>query len=372
MNSETPSANYDVLSRQTAEVSVAAVVVNYNGGARILRVLEALQRQTYGLAQTIVVDNKSSDGSPQEIARRFPAVQVLAQEENHGLTIARNIGLNAARSALVFVVDHDIYPEPEAIAKMVEAYKEHKPVAICPRIRLLPESDTVQMEGAAVHFLGLLVLRHSLRPIESLSGESGYVAAFTGGCLLLERQEVLASGGFDELFFFYFEDLELSYRLRARGHRIWCAADAEVFHEPSDGTPGLSYRGQSSYPRRRAMLTMRNRLLTILIHYRLRTIVILLPSFLLFEIAALAMACKQGWGGAWFEAWSWQFKNAATIKARRCRQAAARQVPDRSILVGGPPPLANGLLKGRLASMMFRTFSGTLNVYWALVRSWIA
>jgi len=372
MTSVTEHPEHTTTPGQTAEPSVAAVVVNHNGGARILRVLEALQRQTYHLTQVVVVDNNSRDGSPQEIGKRFPAVELLVQDHNLGLTVARNKGLHATRTTLVLVIDHDIYPEPTAVERMVAAYKTHDATALCPRIRLLPERDIVQMEGAAVHFLGLLTIRHSLQPIDNLSGGPGYVPACTGGCLLLQRQKILDIGGFDELFFFYFEDLELSYRLRARGHRIWCATDAEVFHEPAEGTAGLSYRPQGIYPRRRAMLTMRNRLLTILIHYRLRTILILLPALVLFEIAAFSMACKNGWAGAWLESWSWQIENAAAIRARRRRQMAARKLPDRAILGGGPPPLAPGLLKGRLAKTLFSLLSKTFNVYWAIARPWIA
>jgi len=358
--------------RRATRVTVGAGVVNYNGGERIVRVIEALQRQTYPLEQIVVVDNHSSDGSPAQIRERFPAVEIITLSDNLGLTVARNIGLRTIQATLVFLVDHDIYPEPTAIEKMVEAYEKQKSTVVCPRIRLIPERNIVQMEGAALHFLGLLVLRHGHQPVESLSTNAGYVEACTGGCLLLHRQSVLDIGGFDELYFFYFEDLEFSLRVRASGHRIWCEPRAEVFHEPAEGTPSLSYRGSGAYPRQRALLTMRNRILTILIHYRFRTILLLMPAFMLFELATLAMAARRGWTKAWFEAWSWQFRNAAKIGQRRRCLTRIRRLEDRALLVGGPPPLAPGLLSSRLEQRLFKLFSMALNAYWAFARPWIA
>ena len=298
-------------------LSVGAVIVNFNGGERVLRAIEALHRQTYALAQIIVVDNNSTDDSPQRICQLYPTVRLMRLPSNTGLSAARNSGLNALQTALAFVVDHDIYANDTAIELMVAAYDKHETTVICPRIRLIPERGIVQMEGAAIHFLSLLILRHGYTAVESLANQGDYVDAFTGGCLLLHRQSVLDAGGFDELFFFYFEDLELALRLRLRGHRFWCEPRAEVFHEPGEGTPGLSYRRSQAYPRRRAYLTMRNRLLVILIHYRVQTILLLLPTFVLFELAALLMACHKRWPAEWFRAWYWQATNMRKILRRR-------------------------------------------------------
>jgi GT2 family glycosyltransferase len=351
--------------------SVGAVVVNFNGGDRVLRVVDALHRQSYALVGIVVVDNCSTDDSLSRIRSAYPSVQVLELPDNVGLSAARNIGLRALRTDLAFLVDHDIYAEESAIERMVAVWLEHKPSVICPRIRLLPERDTVQMEGAAIHFLSMLVLCNGDRPVAELADEGGYVDAFTGGCLLFHRQALLDAGAFDEMFFFYFEDLELSLRLHLRGHRFWCEPRAEVFHEPAAGTPGLSYRRAGAYPRRRANLTMRNRILVILMHYRFRTIVVLSPVLVLFELASLLMACFKGWPGEWFSAWHWQVANRGEIRARRRSSRLGRRCRDRDILIGGPLPMAAGFVRGGLQTHLFAAFSLLVNGYWLLARRWI-
>ena len=202
--------------------SVGAIVVNFNGGDRILRVVETLFLQTYPLTQIIVVDNNSSDGSVDRVTERYSSVHAIRLADNIGLSAARNVGLRALHTTLAFIVDHDIYAEDAAIETMVAAYLEHDAAVICPRIRLLPERDTVQIQGAAIHFLSMLILRNSYRPVSDVPDQASAVDAFTGGCLLVHRETILEAGAFDELVFFYFEDLELSLRLRLRGYRFWC------------------------------------------------------------------------------------------------------------------------------------------------------
>ena len=94
------------------EPSVSAVVINYNGGDRTIRCLEALTGQTRSLDHIVVVDNGSSDGGPERLRDRFPEVEVIELGENRGLPAARNIGLAAVGSDLVLLTDNDIYLEP--------------------------------------------------------------------------------------------------------------------------------------------------------------------------------------------------------------------------------------------------------------------
>ncbi len=352
-------------------VTVTAVVINFNGGERVLKTVASLLDQGPSLSGIVVVDNRSEDGSPQRIREQFPAVELIELDENVGLSAARNIGLRNLRSTLALLVDHDIYLEAGSLARMLAAYAEYRPAIVCPRIRLVPEREVVQTDGAQLHFLGTLGLRNAYSRAAEVPARPGYVGAAIGACLLLDRERVLAAGAFDELFFFYFEDLEFSMRMRLRGERIWCEARAEVYHERAAGTPGLSYRGQGDYPERRALLTMRNRLLTIFIHYRLRTILLLSPVLALYELAFLVESARKGWLRSWLSAWSWQIGNRATIAERRQRARRHRVLRDQDVLSGGVPPLAPGLVRSRLDRILLALFSSVINGYWALVRRWI-
>ena len=356
---------------EPAALAVGAVVVNYNGGRRVLRVVQALVESGSALSDIVVVDNSSDDGSVGQIGELFPTVRLVALETNVGLSVARNIGLGMLRTPLALLLDHDVYVGAGSIERMVAAYLEHQPAVVCPRIRLVPEHHIVQTDGASLHFLGTLSLRNAYRDVAVTPQASGFVDGAIGACLLLDRARVIAAGGFDEAFFFYFEDLEFALRLRLRGERFWCESAAEVFHERAEGTPGLSFRGQVTYPKRRAYLTMRNRLLTVFIHYRWRTLLVLLPVLLTYELASFVQSARMGWIRQWGQAWSWQLRNRGLLAARRRAARASRVLADRDVLTGGMPPLAPGLVNSRLERVLLTAFSVTANGYWRMARRWI-
>jgi GT2 family glycosyltransferase len=270
-------------------------------------------------------------------------------------------------TTLALLIDHDVYVEERCIERMVRAYEAEHPAVVCPRIRLIPERDIVQVDGAALHFLGTLILRHGYSHVDDTHPHAGYVGGCIGACMLLQREQVVNAGGFDESFFIYFEDLEFSLRLRAMGYRFWCEPTAEVFHERAAGTPGLSFRGRGRYPPRRAYLHMRNRLCTMLIHYRLRTLFVLLPVLSLYEFATFVVVLRRRWLSEWA-----QVRNLQTIIARRRRMQSLRVIDDKELLVGGEPPLTPGLLSSPAERVLVRWFSRIVNGYWLLTRNWIA
>jgi hypothetical protein len=156
--------------------------------------------------------------------------------------------------------------------------------------------------------------------------------------------------------------------MRALGHAILCVPEAVVHHDRGRGTPGLSYRGQGTYPHRRAYLTMRHRLLTMVTHYRLRTLLILAPALVVYEAATLVFVLRNGWIRPWMDAWLWQLRNLADIRRRRRVIQARRLVPDRVLLSGGALPLAQGVAEQPVASAAVAVLSFCLNLYWRAVR----
>lgn len=371
---------------QTPTPTVSAIVINFNGGERIINTIEALVRQPFPLKQILLVDNQSTDGTPERIRERFVdadtpiPVMVHDMGSNEGLPQARNTGLGmiAATPAseggppdLALLVDNDIYMEDRTIERMVEAYQQHgRPVIVCPRIRLIPERQTVQAEGAQCHFLGTMTLRHAYTDVEDLPDQSAVeVGGCIGACYLVDLPRVMEAGAFDETFFFYFEDLEFSMRMRGMGYKVVCEPKAVVWHERGLGTPGLSFRGkEKKYPPRRMYLSMRHRLLNLLIHYRLRTIVVLAPPLAVYECASLAIAMVRGFGWQWMRAWWWNLTHLGLIREKRRIVQARRTTPDREVLDGGPIPLAPGFVKNPIARVLIAGLNAIFNGYWSVAR----
>jgi len=234
-----------------------------------------------------------------------------------------------------------------------------------------PEADRIQSDGAQIHMTGTLRVRHADQSMNSCPAKQIQTEAFIGACLLVHRQTLIAMAGFDPDYFFYFEDLELSYRLSSLGHKIVCAAQALAYHDRGKGTPGLSYRGSGSYPRQRAYYVIRNRWLTIALHFQPRTLMILSPMLALYELALFIGALSRGWIVEWFKASFWMLKNAALVCARRTRCQRLRKVPDRAILSAGPLPFAPGVVQSRITQLSVGALERVLNRYWLVARRWL-
>ena len=349
--------------------TVTGVIVTYNGGSKVLRCIEALKGQDVPFDEIIVVDNASTDGSPVAIRERHPDVRLVELGANRGPSASRNASLSLAKGELIFWIDNDIYADPDCLGRMLQAWKAEQADLVVPRIVLIPEEHIVQADGGEAHFIGTLTLRNGFTPISQIrDSRRARIGASPSGCLLMVRRVASEVGGFDESYFFYFEDFEFSLRTRILGYRIVCEPSAVVRHDRGTGNPELAFRGSGKYPTERARLLMRNRLRTLLTHYSGRTLLALFPALALYELANLVFAVTRGWTRPWLQSWGWVITNHANVSERRRWIQSRRRVADREILTGGPLPLAPGLLNSGLLHWAVQAFSALLNGYWRMTR----
>jgi GT2 family glycosyltransferase len=352
-------------------MTISAVLVNFNSGDTILQAIQSLIEQGDVWDEITVVDNGSSDGSSLEVERCYPFVRIIALGENQGLSRARNAGLAAIQSDHVLFVDDDVYLSPGSLKKMMGALAETGASVVCPRVLLHPERDIVQCDGAGIHFMGVLSMRHPFRPAASTLAGRVMTSGFIGACMLFDAKLLRSLGGFDEDYFFYFEDLELSYRMTTLGYKICCEPGATVLHERGSGTENLSFRGKGAYPARRAYFTLRHRWLTIAIHYQLRTLLLLLPAFALYEFAAFVEVLRRGWVREYFGAVFSLARLAPSVFKKRARWQLARKVFDRDILSAGPLPFSRGFVEDGGKKKWVVVLDVLLNFYWEKIKRWL-
>jgi len=351
----------------TKAASVSAVVTYHESPETIRRVLDGLLQQDYALEQIVIVDNGSRQGLD-HLASTRARVSAIRLPAGTGLSRARNVGLAKVESEFALVLDDDIYLAPDCLNRMMAAALETGASAVCPRIVFHPEDAVIQCDGASIHFAGMLALDNKDASISGMPGSRHRCGAFIGACVLFNRQLLTGLGGFDEDYYFYFEDLELSYRLRAHGHEIWCEPNGVVFHDRGRGTPELSFRGQGRYPAQRAYFNLRHRWMTMLLHYQVRTLAALLPALALYDLASLTECIRRGFLAQWFEAARSVLRMLPQVQTKRARWQAERTVADREILSGGPLPFATGLLEGRTAARVAHLLGALMQLNWNLTR----
>ncbi|HEV8111653.1 MAG TPA: glycosyltransferase family 2 protein [Planctomycetota bacterium] len=352
--------------RSLAPVSV--VVVNWNGEAYLDECLKAVAAMRGAIAEVVVVDNASTDGSLALLAARHPAARVVRMDANLGPARARNAGMRAASSRWVLALDNDAVVAPDTLEKLAAALAGDEDAAIAqPRSVFFAERDRVHYDGGRFHYGGLIALRNFYEPLASAEG-SGTLAVdcAVAVALLVDRDAVLDAGGYDETFFILFEDLDLSYRLRALGRKILSVEDAIVLHK--GGTAGISYRRGPSYPASRVLFHSRNRWLHLAKNYRVRTLVVASPGLLAYEIAWFGFALASGGVGAWFRG-KFQFVRLLphVLRERRSFQSR-RHVRDRDLLVGGPLTVTPSIGGSAGKRALLSALDLLLRAWWSLAR----
>jgi GT2 family glycosyltransferase len=188
--------------------------------------LECLRRLDRGRA--IVVDNGSTDGTAEAIAARTPQAEVVRLERGVGFAEACNRGAARGDAPLVLFLNSDVLGRPGSLDALVGALTA-RPDAVAAGGRLVdPGTDDTQPAYAPQPFPGLgtllarvtgleLVLRGG--PDPAMLAERGTIACDqpAGACLLVRREAFDAVGGFDERFWFWYEDVDLARRLASRG-----------------------------------------------------------------------------------------------------------------------------------------------------------
>lgn len=347
---------------------VSVVVVNYQGEAYLDECLRAVRALTGAVDEVVVVDNASTDRSLAIVRESFPDVRVLSMPANDGPSPARNAGMRAARNRWVLALDNDAVVPPDTLELLTAAAASDPTIAIAqPRSVFAAEPERVHYDGGAFHYAGLISLRNFYRPLAAAEGQGTLdVDCAVAVALLVDRDALLAAGGYDETMFILFEDLDLSYRLRARGLRIVSVEDCLVLHK--GGTPGISFREGPRYPGSRVFFHSRNRWTFLSKCYRRRTLLVALPGLFVYEVAWFAFALAQGHAGDW-----WRGKRAFRAlrerrAADRARFQAARTVPDRDLLVGGPLTITPALKASGPRGFLDALLGAALRAWWVLVR----
>lgn len=222
---------------------VAALLLNFRRPDLTLRCLADLDAARGVELAVLVVDNGSGDDSAERLAaavRARPGVEFLALERNLGFAGGMNRGIEwAERRALPFclVLNNDVRLPPDAIRPLADVLANDPRVAAVGPTVLHPDG-TVWAEGGDVGFApNALRLRGHGRPPRPREHGPEAVGFLPCACVLFRTSALAAVGGFDERYFMYWEDVDLSARLRSGGGRIVWLPWVRVEHA-SGGSSG--------------------------------------------------------------------------------------------------------------------------------------
>ena len=241
---------------------VVAVVLHWRREEETRACLRALLASDHPALHVLVVDNGSEDGSGERIRREFPQVEHLRSEVNLGYTGGNNLGWRHALERrdcdhLLFVND-DAEVEEGAVSALVARAEAGKAVgAVAPKILERERPDRIWFGGGRFSRLRATGIHVGEGAADGSHEDGAREVTFVTGCCLLVPARVMEDvGGFEEDFFAYVEDVDLSLRLRRAGYHLWYEPAARVRHavapeEPSPRQIELRDRNRRRLVRRR-------------------------------------------------------------------------------------------------------------------------
>lgn len=355
----------------------AIIVVSWNHGRFLADCFRAVERAgtAPGAATLMIVDNNSPDGSGDFIAREllspdgratkggFPCV-FFKNADNRGFSGGNN---QAMRQALeegyeyMYLLNPDTEAQPGFLEAAIRTMESDKSIGIVQSfLRLHPHTDQVNSFGNEIHFLGFGYAGGESVPVTDPFVQAKLVRrdiAYASGAGMLIRASLLREIGYlDEELFAYHEDLEYSWRARLAGYRVVLAPDSVVFHK---------YEFSRSI--KKYFWMERNRLIVLLRMYRLPTLLLAMPAFLVMEAGLWLFAFKSGWWREKARAYGYFFSkaNLVVLGAARRKTQSIRRITDRE---------ATRLFTGRILfqqmqpTLLTRVANPLFAAYWRLTR----
>jgi GT2 family glycosyltransferase len=212
-----------------SEPHVSVVVVTWQGAHLLPDCLDSLARQTVA-HEVVVVDNASTDATA-EVLRRYPHARVLRTERNLGFAGGADAGLRAATGEFVAFLNNDAVAEPSWLEALLSAITAPDRIGAVTSLMLLAGSEPPVVNNAGVVVLPTLYGTDRAAGADPATvATPAEVFGFSGGAALLRRSAAMEVGGFPTPFFLYYEDTDLSWRLRLAGWSICYEPTAVVHH----------------------------------------------------------------------------------------------------------------------------------------------
>lgn len=269
---------------------IAVIMVNWNSENDLKKSLEALINQTIHPSKIIVIDNGSRDFDSKNWSTRYPTIEFYALKRNIGFAAASNLGASmAAECDWLAFLNPDAFPESdwiEILLKSTETHPEFNFFASFMVSALHP--DMIDGTGEIYHSSGLAWRRDHQSEIKNCARKKEEVFGACAAASLISRKAFMDAGGFDEIYFCYFEDVDLSFRMRLLGGRCLYVPEAKVRHV-GNGTTRRWSDFAVYYGHRNIVFTYLKNMPAILFWYYL-------PQHLILNLISLFWCARRGQG----------------------------------------------------------------------------
>lgn len=209
---------------------VSIIVLNWNGKQYLETCLSSLERQICKNIEIIFVDNGSHDGSVDFVKNRFPGVVILRHEKNLGFSQGVNSGIRISRGKFIATINNDAEADENWIKNLLSVMESSQDIGSCAsRMMRFYDREIIDSAGIDIYQNGNAYDRgREKRNTGQYEQEEIFGAC--AGAAIYRREMLDRIGLFDEGYFAYFEDVDLSFRMHLFGWKCIYVPDAIVYH----------------------------------------------------------------------------------------------------------------------------------------------
>jgi GT2 family glycosyltransferase len=268
---------------------ISILVLNYNGKHLLQPCLNSIFEQKFADYELIVVDNNSSDGSAAYIKENFPKAKLVENAENFGFAKGNNEGIEVCSGEWIFFLNNDAILEKSCLEFLVKHIENRtaKQLVFMPLMLKADFPEQVDSAGDWLYPWGYA------GKYESAFANFREIALACCGAAVFNRELLKKLNGFDEDFFLYYEDVDLSLRARLSGAEIWLVVQAKVLHKGSATVGKISPQ--------RLYYIERNRFWAKLKNFPFLTLLKYAPHSFICSVLSFAVWAKRGFLIAWIK-----------------------------------------------------------------------
>lgn len=211
-------------------MEISVVIPNYNGEKILENCLNSLLKQSINTFETIIIDNNSKDSSVNLIENKYKNVRLIKNAENLGFAAAVNQGIMAAQGKYIILLNNDTEVDEYWLESLYNTIKDdNKIFSVSSKMIRYFQRDKIDDAGDEYTILGWAYKRGDGADVSKYS-TNNVIFSSCGGAAIYNKDILDEIGYFDESFFAYLEDIDLSFRAQIYGYKNVFCSEAKVFH----------------------------------------------------------------------------------------------------------------------------------------------
>lgn len=239
---------------------VFVITLSWNRRDDTLECLESMQDLDYRNKRLLLVDNGSEDGTVEIVKESFPEVEIIANEKNLGFSAGNNVGLTYALDQgadYILLLNNDTNIKSNALHELLSSMRDDVGM-VAPKIFYAEDPNRIWSIGGRRHWLTTEKVGDVRGQMDRGQGTRNLERDYLAGCaVLLARRFLEDAGLFDERFFMYYEDSDLSLRARGAGYRLLLSPDSHVWHKVAMSSGGRDSPNERYWMARSSVLFYR-------------------------------------------------------------------------------------------------------------------